>query len=183
MSGIAKQLQKLIVEKTEDGFWGRADINNNLITDYAPFLDSLKKQMKKLIYEIENIEVAEFDVSYDLTSFFEQYSFLNISDIAKRTSINSTLMRQYAAGIKFPSIERVQNIEEAIRTIGRELAKVKLHSSFRNRYRETDADLQLPESKPKKKLLHKALDVGKRSGIKKNFGPKQQLKKLHSKSK
>lgn len=120
---------RLIVEKTDDGFWGRADINNNLIAEYAPSLESLKKQMKKLIYDIENIQIEDFDVTYDLTSFFEEFSFLNISDIGKRASINSTLMRQYAAGIKFPSLERVKSIEAAIRSIGKELARIKLHKS------------------------------------------------------
>ncbi len=136
MISKAIYILKLVVEKTEDGFWGRVDINNNLITEYAPSLDTLKKQMKKLIFEIENIEVEEFDVSYDLTSFFKQYSFLNISDIAKRTSINSTLMRQYAAGIKYPSLERVKSIETAIRSIGKELAKIKIHTSIRKGLKE-----------------------------------------------
>lgn len=35
-------------------------------------------------------------------------------------------MRQYATGIKFPSEERVKQIQEAIRTIGKELAKIKI---------------------------------------------------------
>jgi hypothetical protein len=131
MTSRTRHVPKLIVEKSKDGFWGRVDINNNLITEYAPSLDLLANQMRKLIFEIENIEIEEFDVSYDLTSFFEQYSFLTISDLAKRTSINSTLMRQYAAGVKFPSVERVKNIEKAIRSIGKELAKVKLHRSHR----------------------------------------------------
>ena len=136
MPSKVKHILKLVIEKAEDGFWGRVDINNNLITEYALSLDTLKKQMKKLIFKIENIEVEEFDVSYDLTAFFEQYSYLNISDIAKRTSINSTLMRQYAAGIKYPSIERVKSIETAIRSIGRELAKIKIHTSIRNGLKE-----------------------------------------------
>ena len=136
MPSKVKHILKLVIEKAEDGFWGRVDINNNLITEYALSLDTLKKQMKKLIFKIENIEVEEFDVSYDLTAFFEQYTYLNISDIAKRTSINSTLMRQYAAGIKYPSIERVKSIETAIRSIGRELAKIKIHTSIRNGLKE-----------------------------------------------
>ena len=177
-------MPQLVVEKTKDGFWGRVDINNNLIIENAPTLETLKKQLKKLIYEIENIEVEEFEVSYDLTSFFEQYSFLNISDLAKRTSINSTLMRQYAAGIKFPSIDRVKIIEQAIRSIGKELAKVKLHTSIRHRLKEVKSELRLIKSKkPERKKIREALVVGERSGIKKNFDPKRHLKKLHSKSK
>ena len=136
MTRKEKRIPQLIVEKSNKGFWGRVDTNHNLVVGNAPTLEILKKQMKKSIYEIEKFEVEEFNVSYDLTSFFEQYTFLNITDIAKRTSINSTLMRQYAAGIKFPSTERVQKIEEAIRSIGKELAKVKIHTSIRNGLKE-----------------------------------------------
>jgi len=38
-------------------------------------------------------------------------------------------MRQYAAGIKFPSLERVKRIEGAIRSIGKELARIRLHKA------------------------------------------------------
>lgn len=120
---------KLIIEKNDSLFWGRIAINDNLILEYAPSLDALKEQMKKSIYSIEQIHVEGFDVTYDLTAFFEEYSFLNISDNGKRSSINSALMRQYAAGIKFPSVERVKRIEDAIRSIGKELARVRLHKA------------------------------------------------------
>jgi hypothetical protein len=129
MSKIQKPIFKLIVEKNDNLFWGRIDVNNNLIIEYASSLDALKKQMKKAIIKIEQIHVEDFDVTYDLTAFFEEYSFLNISDIGKRASINPALMRQYAAGIKFPSAERVKRIEDAIRSIGKELARVRLHKA------------------------------------------------------
>ncbi|HEV8286848.1 MAG TPA: hypothetical protein VGQ09_21210 [Chitinophagaceae bacterium] len=125
MTTIGKQ--PLIVEMTKNEFWGRVDINNNLIVDSAPSLETLKKKIKKAINEIENIEVENFEVSFDLTSFFEQYSFLNISDIARRTNISPLMMRQYSSGIKFPSEERVKEIESAIQQIGKELSRVKLH--------------------------------------------------------
>jgi hypothetical protein len=132
MNGMRKRLRpiaKMIVEKTDDGFWGRVDINNNLISDYAPSLDLLKRQMKKIVYDIEQVQVEDFEITYDLTSFFEEFSFLNISDIGKRADVNSALMRQYAAGIKFPSLERVKRIEGAIRSIGKELARIRLHKA------------------------------------------------------
>lgn len=124
-----KTALQLIVEKHDGELWGRTKVRGNLITDSAQTLDALKKQMKELVYDFENVEVEDFEVSYDLTSFFEQYSFLNISDVAKRASINPTLMRQYASGKKFPSEERVHEIENAIRAIGKELSKVKLHKA------------------------------------------------------
>jgi len=41
----------------------------------------------------------------------------------------------------------------------------------------------LEAEETKKKELNKALAAGERSGLEKNFDPKQHLKKLHSKSK
>jgi hypothetical protein len=38
-------------------------------------------------------------------------------------------MRQYSIGNKFPSADRVQEIEDAVKAIGKELSKVKLHKS------------------------------------------------------
>ncbi len=83
--------------------------------------------MKKLVRDFEDIHVEEFDISYDLTTLFKVFSYLNISEIAERIGINSGLMRQYASGTKFPSRARVVEIMNAIKEIGKELAKVKLH--------------------------------------------------------
>ena len=123
--------QPLIVEMSGNEFWGRVDIHNNLIVDSASSLEALKNKLKKVINEIENVEINDFDVSFDLTSFFEEYSFLNISDIAKRANVSSLMMRQYSSGSKYPSEDRVKQIELAIREIGKELSKVKLHKKHR----------------------------------------------------
>jgi hypothetical protein len=116
----------LIVEKADGELWGRVKIRGNLITDSASTLAALEKNLKYLILEFEEVEVSEFEVSYDLISFFDEHSYLNISDIAKRAGINQALMRQYASGNKFPSQDRVTQIETAIREIGKELSKVRL---------------------------------------------------------
>jgi transcriptional regulator with XRE-family HTH domain len=123
----AKRLSKtqLIVERSDGSLFGRVTVNNNLIVDYADTIQSLKKQLKTLVYEFENIEVEEFDVVYDLTSFFIAHP-LNIGDVAKKAGINQSLMRQYASGNKFPSAERLKQIEDAIHQIGKELTKIKL---------------------------------------------------------
>jgi hypothetical protein len=119
----------LIVEKSGNDLWGRITVKESLIVDSASTLEGLKKKLSKLARNFENVEVEDFDISYDLTSFFEQYSYLNISDIAKKTGINPALMRHYASGIKFPSEGRVKEIETAIREIGKELSKVRLHKA------------------------------------------------------
>lgn len=117
----------LIIEMSDREYWGRIDINNNLIIDNAASLELLKKKIKKAVEKIEKVNINGFEISYDLTTFFEQYSFLNVSNIAKRANISPLLMRQYSAGIKFPSAERVKEIEQAIHSIGKELSTVRIH--------------------------------------------------------
>lgn len=124
-----KIITKLVVEKSGSELWGSVKVKGNLIYDVANSMTSLQKKLKTAVLEIENVEIEDFDVSYDLTSFFEQHSYLKITDIAKYAEINQALMRQYAAGVKYPSEDRVKQIEKAIRQIGRDLTKVKLHKS------------------------------------------------------
>jgi len=126
---MAKQqnIPSLIVEMKNGKFWGRTTVNGTLLIEVGRNLTALKKALKKLVYNFENVIVDDFEISYDLTSFFEVYTYLNITDIAKRANINPGLMRQYAAGVKFPSADRVSLIQTAIREIGKELARVRLH--------------------------------------------------------
>lgn len=37
---------------------------------------------------------------YDMQSFFDYFSFLNVSEVARRAGINPSLMRQYTSGKK-----------------------------------------------------------------------------------
>jgi glycine cleavage system regulatory protein len=123
---------KLIIERSDSKFFGRVTVNNNLIIDHADSIQLLNRQLKKLIYKFENVAVDDFDIVYDLTSFFTAHP-LNIGDVAKKAAISPVLMRQYASGVKFPSGDRLQQIEKAINEIGRELSKVKL-SKHRREY-------------------------------------------------
>jgi hypothetical protein len=63
----------------------------------------LKKKIRTLVAHFEGVNVNEFDVCYDLTSFFDEYSYLNISEIAHKAGISPGIMRQYTSGAKFPS--------------------------------------------------------------------------------
>ncbi|MBX9891321.1 MAG: hypothetical protein K2Y12_03245 [Chitinophagaceae bacterium] len=127
MSVKNKNIIPLIIERDRNHhFWGRITVNDNLIIESAASKQALIDKLKRLALDFEDVKITEFDIAYDLSAFFEEYAFLNISDIAKKSGINQSLMRQYATGIKFPSEERVKQIQEAIRTIGKELAKIKI---------------------------------------------------------
>lgn len=77
---------------------------------------------------IENgIDYPELDMSfkYDLWAFFDKYP-LNATLLAHQIGINPSLMRQYISGVKKPSQKRVEQIEDGIRQIGKELTAISI---------------------------------------------------------
>ncbi|WP_235299374.1 type II toxin-antitoxin system HicB family antitoxin [Portibacter marinus] len=122
---------KLIIEKGEDGFWGRIDFKDDLVTSFGETIDQLKTNMKealKLYFEDSSKPIPNynFELVMDIQEFFLVNDFINISTLAKRIGMNSSLLRQYAKGIKFPSLKQVSKIENAIRKIGKQLSSTEL---------------------------------------------------------
>lgn len=64
---------------------------------------------------------VEFRYQYDLQSFFDYFSFLNVSEIAKRAGINPSLMRQYTRGIKNAGEKTYRRLSACMAGITREL--------------------------------------------------------------
>jgi len=125
------KIYKLIIEKGEDGFWGRIEDKECLITSFGESIDRLKSSMVEAISlyfeELEKpISNYEFELVMDIQEFFIINDFINISTLAKRIGMNSSLLRQYAKGIKFPSLKQVNKIENAIREIGKQLSTTEL---------------------------------------------------------
>jgi len=125
---------KLIIEKGEDGFWGRIETNEDLITSFGKSIDHLKSSMMEALElyfeEFEKpMPKIEFELVMDIQEFFVINDYINISTLAKRIGMNSSLLRQYSKGIKFPSLKQVNKIESAIRKIGKELSKTELQPS------------------------------------------------------
>lgn len=96
----------------------KADFENSLkevVEAYAENGDALPNELKGI----------SFEYKYDLASFFDYYSFINITKFAKLTGINASLMRQYKAG-QYISEKRMSEIENALHKIGNELSAVRL---------------------------------------------------------
>ena len=122
-----KKLQ-LVLEKEGSKLWGRVSVDGNLVFDSATTLQALEKKLRKALKDFENLEEIEFEYAYDLTVFFEQFSFLNQSKIAELAGINPGLIRQYSSGHKQPSKEQVGKIENAIHALASKLKSVQLSS-------------------------------------------------------
>ena len=64
---------------------------------------------------------VEFTYQYDLQSFFNYFSFLNVTEIAKRAGINPSLMRQYTSGVKNAGEKTYERLAACISNITKDL--------------------------------------------------------------
>ncbi len=121
---------KLIVEKNKDGYWSQVDQLPGVFSsgDSIPGLINNSKEAIELYLEEagQKVNPIEFELVMDIQEFFKVNEFINITSLAKRIGMNSSLLRQYSKGIKFPSIEQVARIEKEIQQIGKELSRTEL---------------------------------------------------------
>ncbi len=84
--------------------------------------------MHKALKDFHQLEDVKFEYAYDLTVFFEEFSFLNQSKIAELSGINASLLRQYASGVKNPSAVQAKKIQTAIRGLALRLKNVQIYA-------------------------------------------------------
>lgn len=78
----------------------------------------------------EDIHISSFytkeEPKYDneIAMLFKRFPQLNVSEVARNLGINKSLLSKYIYGIKNPSAERVCQIKNTLRALGRELAAV-----------------------------------------------------------
>ena len=78
-----------------------------------------QKEIKELMEkEGKQMPDLEFTFRFDIGSFFDYYSYLNMSGVAKKAGINASLMRQYAMGMHE---KRKQQILDCLHQISKEL--------------------------------------------------------------
>jgi len=128
-----------LIEKGKDGTFGlfTPDLKSTIIGEgitvaeaKADFLNSVNELMlyyKETGRQIpEELLDIEFEFKYDIASLFNYYSFINVSQFAKATGINPSLLRQYKTGHQYISENQVKKIEIALHKIAKEFAEIKL---------------------------------------------------------
>ena len=81
-----------------------------------------QKEIKELLEEEgKQMPELEFVFRFDIGSFFDYYSYLNMSGVAKKAGVNASLMRQYVMGKHEPSQKRKQQILDCLRQISQEM--------------------------------------------------------------
>lgn len=86
------------------------------------FLEGYEEMKKYLAETGQPIPELEFEYHYDMQSFFQYFSFLNVSKIAELAHINPSLMRKYTAGIAQAGEGQYQKLRLAVQTVADELA-------------------------------------------------------------
>lgn len=122
----------VLFERAKDGYYscfmeeelpdfGLAGYGDTAEAAKADFLKSYEEIKEMLAEEGKEVPVLKFSYKYDLQSFFNYFSFLNISKIAEVAGINPSLMRQYASGVANVGEKQYDKIRIAIKKIGNEL--------------------------------------------------------------
>lgn len=122
---------ELVIEKGDEGLWGSVKYNDNLISDQGKDLTELENKLKILLQEFEDVdpEKVVFEASYDVFALFQEFDFLNISKVAKHAEINAGLLRQYASGVKHPSLTQAKKIEDTLHRLAEQLQKASVYAA------------------------------------------------------
>ena len=136
-----KTLQ-VIIEKSDDGLYGRIEGRKSYLpVTFGNSKKEVLQNLKELIKDYQkhekngdsfwlklDTEALQFEIAYELQSFFSEHDFLNASAIARHANMNESLVRQYATGKKFPSVEQAKKLEDTIRQLTKELNKVLVYA-------------------------------------------------------
>jgi hypothetical protein len=134
ISGAEMKTINIIIESAKDSIWGRWENGKDIVVSSGANLEELKVNLVEAInLYLEETDKSPLDVGYDnfefqvdLESLFEINDFINISKLAEHAGLNKSLLRQYARGLKYPSIKQALKIERALQDIGSNLVNTKI---------------------------------------------------------
>lgn len=69
----------------------------------------------------ERYQNLTFKYQYDIKSFFDEFSFFNVNEIARRAGISPSLMRQYRSGMKKAGEKSYEKLVACVDKIKKEL--------------------------------------------------------------
>ena len=69
----------------------------------------------------KDLQDLTFTYKYDVQAFFKEFSFLNVTEIARRAGINPSLMRQYVSGVKTAGEKTYQRLNACMGNIKADL--------------------------------------------------------------
>ena len=126
-----------IIEKGQDGTFSifTPELNHTIFGEgrnveeaKEDFKNSFKEMLQSYKQEEmpEELKGLDFQYKYDLSSLFDYFKFVNVTQFAKTAGISSSLMRQYKTGNTYISEKQLNKIERALHKIGKELSSARL---------------------------------------------------------
>lgn len=123
----------VIIEKAKDGYYScyvEDDLPGFGLSGFGESAEAAKEDMLKSYQEMKEIQAEEgkevpeleFTYKYDMQSFFDYFSFLNVSKVAELAGINPSLMRQYTSGVANAGQKQYDKIRVAVERISKELS-------------------------------------------------------------
>ena len=86
--------------------------------DLMAGIEEFREQKKaELGYVPKEFDDLEIEYKYDISTLFEAFPFLNISQFAKYAGINESKMRQYTSGSADPGVKASKKISVALQSI------------------------------------------------------------------
>jgi len=128
-----------LIEKGADGSFGifTPDISHTIVGD-GNTVDEAKADFENSVKEMiasytetgrevpDELKDIQFVFKYDIASMFEYYSWINVTQFAKKAGMNPSLMRQYSTGKAYISESQLSKIENTLHQLGTELTAIKL---------------------------------------------------------
>lgn len=126
-----------IIEKGSDGLFAvRTDskIGKSYPGGFGSSVEEAKEDFQESVAEsisesaaaglkVPDIDSINVVYSYDIPSFFNFFDFINVSRFASMAGINESKMRQYKAGLAYPSEKTTRKIAATISHICTELSR------------------------------------------------------------
>ena len=119
--------------------WGSCDVDGAGIHTFADTVEGIVANVRDQIEDFRqhewknetqwqgvDVHAIDFDFQYSLVDFFDKFTAIKISEIAKLAGINPALARAYANGDKNPSLAQVKKIEEAAHRLAKSLLQVQI---------------------------------------------------------
>lgn len=138
---MKKQKIEVIIEKGDGELYGRIEGKGNylpvtaakttskVLANLMMLIKDYKKHDSDKFWDKVDVNSITFEIHYDLQAFFDEHNYLKQSKIAELAGINSSLLRQYASGVKHPSSDQAKKIENAIHKLAKELQSVSLYAA------------------------------------------------------
>lgn len=123
----------VIMEKATDGYYScfvEEDLPGFALAGHGETAAAAKadmlsayEEMKELFAEDgKEIPELEFTYKYDMQSFFNYFSFLNVTRIGELAGINSSLLRQYTSGTVMAGEKQYEKVRNCVQKITQELS-------------------------------------------------------------